>query len=154
MPVECQHDCYSIYKKMIGPLRDKARELGYAIGVHGTLKRDIDLIACPWTSQAVDARTLAEALLIVAAENNGGTAFLKPIEDRGYFWGGSAGNKPHGRLCWTFHLGGGPYIDLSVMPRTDPPELDTDSVVRAREKAEKRGPIYSYISGKKCSAAG
>ena len=33
-----------------------------------------------------------------------------------YHLKGCPGMKPHGRLCWSFHLGGGPYIDLSVMP--------------------------------------
>ena len=30
---------------------------------------------------------------------------------------GCPGLKPHGRLTWSFHVGGGPYLDLSVMPR-------------------------------------
>lgn len=85
---DCQHDSFPLYKKLIEPLRVKARELGYALAIHGTLKRDIDLIACPWTGHAVDARTLAEALLRVAADHNDGTAFLKPREDDRYFWAG------------------------------------------------------------------
>lgn len=144
----CDHDSRPLYEKLIGPLRDKARELGYAIGVHGTLKRDIDLIACPWVAEAVDARTLAEALLEVAALHNGGTAFLLPKEDDGYFWAGCPGGKPHGRLCWTFHLGGGPYIDLSVMPRTGDCLYESgEEIVKTREEAEQRGPIRSYVHG-------
>lgn len=146
---DCLHDSRPLYEKLIEPLRAKARELGYALAVHGALKRDIDLIACPWIADAVDARTLAEALLAVAAEHNSGLAFLNPRKDDGYFWAGSPGAKPHGRLCWTFHLGGGPYIDLSVMPRTNPPGLAGDEIVRAREEAEKRGPMQSFVRGQR-----
>lgn len=142
---ECSHDSRPHYERLIGPLREKARELGYALATHGSLKRDIDLIACPWTTEAVDARTLAEALLKTAAEHNNGLAFLSRHEDGGYFWAGCPGAKPHGRLCWSIHLGGGPYIDLSVMPRTDPPPVET--LIAAREEAEVRGPMKSYVSG-------
>lgn len=121
MPKPCDHDSRPLYELLIEPLREKARELGYALGVHGTLKRDIDLIACPWTAEAVPAHDLADALLGVAG-NVHGIAFLSPPEDKLYQRAGCPGYKPHGRLCWTIHLGGGPYIDLSVMPRTDPPE--------------------------------
>ncbi len=120
----CVHDSRSKYELLIEPLRAKARELGYALAVHGTLKRDIDLLACPWTRQAVDARTLALAMRETAAEHNGGVAYQCENE-AGSEWfdnGCQPYGKPHGRRCWTFHLGGGPYIDLSVMPRL--PEID------------------------------
>lgn len=115
------HDSRPLYELLIEPLRERARELGYALGVHGTLRYDIDLIACPWTEEAVPAHELAEALLLVAGRVNG-TAFMTPAEGKDrYHLAGRPGNKPHGRLGWCFHLGSGPYIDLSVMPRTDPP---------------------------------
>lgn len=106
------------YEAMIGPIREKARQLGYALGVHGSLERDIDLIACPWTEEAVPAKELAEAIRQTAAEHNGGIAFMKSLEAEDEFHqNGCPGMKAHGRLVWSFHLGGGPYIDLSVMPR-------------------------------------
>jgi hypothetical protein len=117
----CDHDSRPVFERLIGPLRERARQLGYALAVHGTLKRDIDLIACPWTPEAVDARTLAEALQAVAREHNGGLAFHKPSETGEFFLRGCPGLKPWGRLVWSYHLGGGPYIDLSVMPRTPEP---------------------------------
>lgn len=118
----CDHNSREKYELLIGPLRDRARELGYAIGVHGTLKRDIDLVACPWTTEAVDARTLAEALQAVASEINGRASMgWRADQPPEFSLNGCPGHKPHGRLCWTFVLGGGPYIDLSVMPRLQEP---------------------------------
>ena len=112
----CEHDSYGHYKRLIGPLREMARRLGYALAVHGTLKRDIDLIACPWAEDAVSAKALAYSLRAVA-EAVCGFAFINPREDQAWQQAGCPGMKPHGRLCWAFHLTGGPYIDLSVMPR-------------------------------------
>jgi len=114
----CDHDSRPKYEALIGPIRETARALGYAVGVHGTLKRDIDLIACPWVDTAVDARTLAEAIRDVCREHNGGIAHMTPVEqDDPWHLAGCPTKKPHGRLTWSYHLGGGPYIDLSVMPR-------------------------------------
>jgi hypothetical protein len=107
------------FGKLIRPLRERARQLGYALGVHGTLIRDIDLIACPWSADAVPARHLAEAIRI-EAERVWGIAFdvdAPRMRNPHYSNEGRPGHKPHGRMCWSFHLGGGPYIDLSVMPR-------------------------------------
>lgn len=111
--------CAEYAARLVPALRARARELGYALGVHGSLSFDIDLIAVPWTSEAVDAPTLAEALRVVAA-GLCPVAFNRDAEGASnpdYFHKGCPGAKPHGRRAWTFHLGGGPYIDLSVMPR-------------------------------------
>lgn len=112
---EGQKDCIRSAFFLIPALREVAQSLGYALAVHGSLSRDIDLIACPWTSGAVEPRVLAEAIQKKAIEING-YAFPNPTEDTEYFRAGQPGLKTHGRLVWSYHLGGGPYIDLSVMP--------------------------------------
>lgn len=100
------------YIDLIEPIRSVAKKFGYAIGVHGSLARDIDLIAAPWTEQAVEPELLAAAIANLArAFNENGWAKV--------FGPGDADDKlkPHGRMCWSIHLDGGAYIDLSVMPR-------------------------------------
>ncbi len=112
--------CRAAWCKLATPLTARARELGYGLAVHGSLLRDIDLVACPWTDAAVPARELAMALQATAAEHNNGVAEERDhvgAANPDYFHQGCPGAKPHGRLVWSFHLGGGPYIDLSVMPR-------------------------------------
>ena len=111
--------CGQYAEQLLPVLRARARDLGYAIGVHGSLARDIDLIAVPWTTEAVDAPQLAEALRVAAetvcpiAINTDAEGAANPA----YFHDGEPGAKPHGRRTWAYQLGGGPYIDLSVMPR-------------------------------------
>jgi len=134
----CDWDSREKYELLIGPLREKAKDLGYALAVHGTLKRDIDLIACPWSNGVVDPKQLAEQLRLVVEKVNG---YAQPgaREVSEYFLDGCPGGKDHGRLCWTWYLDKkgsddchGSYIDLSVMPRIREMHLD---LVRERALA-------------------
>lgn len=97
------------YATALSAARARARELGYALAVHGSERRDLDLIAAPWTDEAVSAGELAHEIAIAVGgfipTDETGSADRNPT------------SKPHGRLAWSIHLGGGPYIDLSVMPR-------------------------------------
>lgn len=119
----CRHNAKPYYNRLIEPLRERARELGYALGVHGSLKRDIDLIAAPWTEDAEHPFILARELRKVAEVVVG---YAEPAMHERSDWhemGMPGSTKPHGRLCWTFMLKRGlppgkcPYLDLSVMPR-------------------------------------
>jgi hypothetical protein len=79
-----------------------AREAGYSIGIHGSLKRDVDLIAAPWTEEAVGNAELIDRLC--AGLN------AKRISGPEY--------KPHGRVAVNLQVDG--YvktIDLSILPR-------------------------------------
>lgn len=82
-----------------------ARECGYSVGLHGSMKRDCDLIAAPWIDEAVSAEVLVNRLC------EGLDAFIlgnpEPVR------------KPHGRLAWALQIRDAykKHIDLSVMPR-------------------------------------
>ena len=132
---EGKQRCFRAAFYLMPHLSEVAESHGYALAAHGSLSRDIDLIACPWTSAAVEASVLAEAIRC-AAEEVTGHAFYGPHESDEYFRAGCPGAKPHGRLVWSFHLGGGPYIDLSVMPRlieTHQEELDRIAKLTGQE---------------------
>jgi hypothetical protein len=101
------------FEEHIGTIRRVAREHGYAIGVHGSLARDIDLIAAPWIEECAPAEVLVRA---IAAAVDGVIDNLPGNETAGDAKRFPVA-KPHGRLAWSIQLGGGPYIDLSVMPR-------------------------------------
>lgn len=108
-------------KILVPPLREVARRHGYALATHGSMGYDIDLVAIPWRTGQCDPATVAEAMRAAAAAIVGEAVNLDDVgENHDYAVQGAPGLKPHGRLCWSFHLGGGPYIDLSVIPA--PPE--------------------------------
>lgn len=97
-------------------LREVARRHGYALALHGTLAKDLDVVAVPWVEDAADEDTLVRALV----ERCGGyvSAGGRRVDGE---WRkvGARTEKPHGRAAWTIHLGGnGGYVDLSVMPRS------------------------------------
>lgn len=92
--------------------QNAVRNQGYAVALHGSQIRDLDLLAVPWRRTAIDAKGCAE---MIAKAIPG--VLLEPVEE-----------KPYGRLAWEIHAlrsaghqwGHGFdqwYVDLSVMPR-------------------------------------
>lgn len=95
------------YPMLVHKIRAVCRLHGYALGVHGSEVRDIDLIACPWVSQPSAPELLVEAIMrnISALKIQHGKGWNEPEE------------KPHGRVSYLFTTGGATIIDLSIMPR-------------------------------------
>lgn len=97
----------AILEEILPPLRRAAMAEGYAITVHGSLARDIDLLAVPWVDHA-----RAPDLLITHVRG-----ILAGIFGACYV-SAEPTAKPHGRLAWTFHSHTmTAEIDFSVMPR-------------------------------------
>lgn len=97
--------------KVIDDIRAIGREHGYAVAVHGSLRRerDIDLIAAPWVKTAHAPRTLMQTINKLPYLSR----VVEHDKDK---------PKPHGRLgfVWLikFRAKDCPgYVDLSVMPR-------------------------------------
>ena len=103
-----------IYAQLLPRIREAAKKIGWAIAIHGTMTRDFDLLAVPWTEDAGSAEELVE----IISRAVGG--FVIGDEDRNFQRGEVPNNptvQPHGRLSWNICWGGRPFIDLSVMPR-------------------------------------
>ena len=93
-------------------IRKAAQDCGYAIGVHGSERRDFDLIAVPWRDECDAPDALARALAI---------ASCGLTRQGGYEWEA----KPRGRIAtsipicwcerWADDMAGAGHIDLSVM---------------------------------------
>ena len=99
-----------VYATLYPGLCDAVRPLGYALALLGSMRRDLDIVAVPWTDDAAPAADVAEAVrafiggFIIADHEN-------PTVN-------SPRQKPHGRLSYAIHFetGGDFYVDLSVMP--------------------------------------
>ena len=103
-------DMQSFFMSRLPAIREAAREKGYAIGFHGSARRDLDLIAVPWIDIYATPNALAEAIQKAACG----------FYNSEYRWE----KKPNGRIatafpiCWTgdmpkmLSLG---HIDLSVV---------------------------------------
>jgi hypothetical protein len=107
----------SQYQRLLPWLTMAARHHGYALLVHGSGQRDLDLVAVPWVAGASTGDALAEVVRQIAG------AVYSRTKPTPRYW------KPHGRRAYTLllleeHDGTGDrrlngqllYIDLSVMP--------------------------------------
>lgn len=98
----------AFYLSIIEKIREAARTCGYAIGVHGSMRRDLDLIAVPWVDSCTGKDELARNIHSAACG----------IEMQKYNWE----IKPLGRTATCFpvcfpewnepNVG---HIDLSVV---------------------------------------
>lgn len=108
------------YVGLFNILSNRARELGYAMALHGSLKKDMDLMCMPWTEEAVAPERLIERLtdaitfLKVDAMMDEHFHNNPPVFPKSRIDGPEV--KPHGRLAWNIQLGGGCFLDISVMP--------------------------------------
>ncbi len=85
--------------------RKAAIECGWAIGLHGSMASDMDLMAMPWIEDAKPIETFIAAISDCIGHTVWKDHHLKP-----YF------GMPHGRIVYTLSINGDYYIDLSVMP--------------------------------------
>lgn len=114
--------CQLEVEALIDPLRLAAKACGYALAVHGSLKRDIDLIAVPWVEEAVAPEELLTVILETLEKETGRTPVISNESHDPHgphcHCSHNPERKPHGRLAWAIQLSGrspGPYIDLSVV---------------------------------------
>jgi len=96
-----------MYAAMYPGLAGIARKHGYALAVHGTLARDMDLICIPWVAQPSEPQTVVDEITKEFA--------IRQV--------GELGKKEHGRIAWTISVGFGDcFIDLSFMPCSGNPD--------------------------------
>ena len=99
-------ECQLHYEGVLPQIVEVAKSCGYAIGLHGSLRRDCDLIAVPWVADHKTPAELAEAIRVAV----GGvfTNTKTPMPEQ----------KPCGRLGWSINIDTHRawYFDLSVMP--------------------------------------
>lgn len=106
--VNSKDEIESFFKRVLPEIREAAKSCGYAIGVHGSMRRDLDLIAVRWIEGASDKEILARAIHKAACG----------FESSTYDWE----SKPEGRFATCFpicfpnwnepSLG---HVDLSVV---------------------------------------
>jgi hypothetical protein len=107
-----------IYAQLLPRIREKGKELGYAIAIHGTMSRDLDLLAVPWVEDAAEPIELVKAVAdAVAGYVIGANLDQGGKYERGHIDLETPTFKPHGRMSWNICWGAKPFIDLSVMPR-------------------------------------
>ena len=85
-------------------LKDTAVKLGWALGLHGSLAKDMDIMAMPWLEDAVPIEEMIKALSDCFTGSPFKEKHMKPYYD-----------KPHGRVVYTINICRGFYLDINVI---------------------------------------
>ena len=96
----------AMFSYRIHEIQSVAHASGYAIAIHGSMQRDLDVIAVPWTDAAISGKRLVRRLC---------KALRLTVGD-------GPTQRPHGRRSWALMMAGAGFMDLSVMPRSRPEE--------------------------------
>jgi hypothetical protein len=95
------------YASLWPDLKNAALDCGWALGLHGSLNSDMDIMAMPWTEEAKPITELIKAL-----------EGCFTIPEGTYFPFKRSENKPNGRVVYTLHIFSEFYIDLNVIEKS------------------------------------
>lgn len=101
------------YARFLSKARCTAKMDGYALAVHGSFSRDLDVIAVPWVEKPKEAEAFVRHIAMRT-----GMLIHHPMVLR-----------EHGRMVWTLHFddfADPRFVDFSVMPIIPPTEKQCD----------------------------
>lgn len=98
---KCNPVLYSTFYPM---LVEVAHKYGYALAIHGSMIRDLDLIAVAWISRPKSYKKMIKEMIKTVGWKTLGLDVT------------THSKKPNGRLAYTIPVGAGLYIDLSIIP--------------------------------------
>lgn len=124
----------ALYLLITQRVRKIAREHGYAVGLHGSIKRDLDLIIVPWVEKPTPSRRVLE---LIASEVHGAISVAE--------------RKPRGRVAYCVVIGQGLYLDISfttfISGRGIEP-LQEVLITREQWAQVKKGTVFQWPNGK------
>lgn len=94
----------AFYASIYDDLRKAAIECGWALGLHGSLSSDMDIMAMPWTDDVKPVGTMIQALSDCFSDNPWKDEHTAPHYD-----------KPNNRVVYTMPIWGDWYLDINVI---------------------------------------
>lgn len=117
-PTHVRPALYTFYYEA---LKNIAKRYGYNLVLHGSMNRDLDLIAIPWEQHTGDVDRMIEAF----AKKLGGMMVVQSDESKNCF--------PHGRMSYLIFMNRDTYVD-PYEKRVDPQYYLDISVMPTIEK--------------------
>ena len=112
-PIRDENQLNWSYLRCVRTIRNIAKRHSYGVGFHGSFRRDLDVIAVPWSEHASPADQLADAIqLAICGHKDASRSWTK---------------KPHGRRATTLAIAMNAFIDLSVAPFIERPTSESRS---------------------------
>jgi len=94
----------AFYASMWPDLKEAALNYGWALGLHGSLSSDMDIMAMPWTDDAKPVDDMIKALSDCFTENPFKNQHTVPSY-----------GKPNGRVVYTMTIWSDFYLDINVI---------------------------------------
>lgn len=96
----------AFYASIYDDLRNAAMDCGWALGLHGSLASDMDIMAMPWVEEAVPADNMIKNLESCFSENK----LSQQLTHKS-----GIGDKPNNRVVYTIHIFKDFYLDINVI---------------------------------------
>jgi hypothetical protein len=94
-----------LYEGVMPEIARAARECGYAIFINGSLQRDCDIVAVPWSKTCFTEEELLKRIVFAATLRFGfAEVTVGPT------------HRPHGLTAYVILLTTGKYLDLKIVP--------------------------------------
>ena len=97
----------AFYAAMWNDLRQAAMDCGWALGLHGSLNSDMDIMAMPWVKEAIPADDMIQHLIDTCFYDDG------IMEKIGYQKDETS--KPNERIVYTLSIWADFYLDINVI---------------------------------------
>lgn len=94
----------AFYASIYPDLKEAALKCGWALGLHGSLANDMDIMAMPWTEQSVPVNELMKALSDCFTDNPFKDEHVIPFTE-----------KPNGRVVYTMSIWADWYLDINII---------------------------------------
>lgn len=107
-----------LYAQYFLQLKEIAKEYGYNLVVHGSMARDLDLIAIPWVDEPSEQEVMIKAL----CDYLGGRILMKCIDGKH----GIVSHLSGGRTNYVINLNRGGYKRTEADEIADPIEFTPD----------------------------
>ena len=92
------------YACIFEDLRKAALGCGWAVGLHGSLSNDMDIMAMPWTEDATSVEVMIQELSDCFTDS--------PFKDRHTI---PCYDKPNNRVVYTMNIWADFYLDINVI---------------------------------------
>ena len=94
----------AFYASIYDDLRQAAMNCGWALGLHGSLSNDMDIMAMPWTEDAKPVEDMIQALSDCFTDNP-----FKNVQTKPHY------GKPNNRVVYTMPIWGDFYLDINII---------------------------------------
>lgn len=111
------------YASMWEDLKNAALDCGWALGLHGSLNDDMDIMAMPWVENPKSPDDLVAALCKCFTDDTDLRSTTRVSAD-----------KPNNRIVYTLMIWADFYLDINIIsPKINPVDLDFEEIRKVIE---------------------